>query len=364
MGVECEVAHSQPSLAPVLTRVFAPQDASAVLVSGEGGTGKTFGAVSLMPFLTEQLGVYSLTNIPFARRVKTENGWVKVNPHERVRVVSSMRDLWYQYALIKKEDPFAVTVVSLDEWHKWVDRMKSYEDLATNFKDWWGENRKFRTVPECITQKMSNIPRRLLKYIKWYIAKSKALTDEYNGRWRTSFDVKDLMFVISITPEDDLEHKDEVDFGLERVDEVLLTERGRWTGDPNTVRAGEVVYQSEASSTFRMGEVRGSEDWFEEFLHHISGALPMELGGRMLEFFEEDPTRDIELESQPLSALAMHVYRRHVADLVPAEGEHPVIKLSTVRGRKLVPVELNPTNLSRIFRCSQQTLSRRFEKLV
>lgn len=373
-----ECAHIKERLCPGVIagvledEVFTYEDATVVALSAPGGTGKTFAAVELAYYMVEKLGYYLLTNIPFQRRTpRSKTGWTpEFEPHAHARVVMTLRDLWIQYGMIKQRDPYAVVMVVLDEWHKWVDRMTSWEQMPIDLKDWWGEDRKYRTVPFCITQRVKNIPRQILPYVKWYAMKSAHLTAEYNAAFHHHYGIRDLIFLAKVVPGELLEYEEENQdetkgrvFHLCDVEEVLIVERGPWTTDPNEAKAGDVCYWSETGSTFEPGKVRGREDWFKDFLRHISGCHPTELGDRILEYFEEDPTREAELANFTSADLAIHVYRSRKSEMPPEASGHPVIKVGPHKGRRLVQVELNPTNLARIFGCSQSTLSKRFERM-
>lgn len=349
-----------PSL---LDRIFEPRDASVVMFSGEGGTGKTLSMIELEYDLATKLHRYVLTNDLFLQKVK--GGWREVAlPHERVRTVKNMRDFWMAYAGILKADPFAVVVPVLDEWHKYMRRLAWFDKIVLSTMAWWSENRKFRTVPTMITQKMRQIPRQLLPYIKWYIAKSRELTSAYNDAKGTDFNFKQLAFVIRVMGEDELEKRTEIEFTLQDVNQVLLIDRGPWTGDLNTAKIGQICYDPMSSANFTMGEVRGTEDWFDKFMEHISGCPSMMIADKILEFFEEGTNVVSVLERVPNAEIGLHIYRQQKAKMPPETTGHPVVKLSPHKGRKLVPVELNPSNLARLVDCSQPWLARKMERLT
>lgn len=349
-----------PSL---LDRIFEPRDASVVMFSGEGGTGKTLSMVEIEYDLVTKLHRYVLTNDLFLQKVK--GGWREVAlPHERIRTVKNMRDFWMAYAGILKADPFAVVVPVLDEWHKYMKRLAWFDRIVISTMAWWSENRKFRTVPTMITQKMRQIPRQLLPYIKWYIAKSRELTSAYNDARGTDFSFKQLAFVMRVMGEDELEKRTEIEFTLEDVNQVLLIDRGPWTGDLNTAKIGQICYDPMSSANFTMGEVRGTEDWFDQFMEHISGCPSMMIADKILEFFEEGTNVVSALERVPNAEIGLHVYRLQKAKMPPDSTGHPVVKLSPHKGRKLVPIELNPSNLARLVDCSQPWLGRKMERLT
>lgn len=349
-----------PSL---LDRIFEPKDASVIMFSGEGGTGKTLAMIELEYLLVTKLHRYVLTNDLFLQKVK--GGWREVGlPHERVRTVKNMRDFWMAYAAILKADPFAVVIPVLDEWHKYMRRLAWFDKIVLSTMAWWSENRKFRTVPTMITQKMRQIPRQLLPYVKWYIAKSRELTSAYNEAQGSNFNFKQLAFVIRVMGEDELEKRTEIEFTLEDVNQVLLIDRGPWTGDLNTAKIGQICYDPMSSANFTMGEVRGTEDWFEKFMEHVSGCPSMMIADKILEFFEEGTNVVSMLERVPNADIGLHIYRQQKAKMPPEATGHPVVKLSPHKGRKLVPIELNPSNLARLVDCSQPWLSRKMERLT
>ena len=349
-----------PSL---LDKIFEPRDASVVMFSGEGGTGKTLSMIELEYDLATKLHRYVLTNDLFLQKVK--GGWREVAlPHERVRTVKNMRDFWMAYAGILKADPFAVVVPVLDEWHKYMRRLAWFDKIVISTMAWLSENRKFRTVPTMITQKMRQIPRQLLPYIKWYIAKSRELTSAYNDAKGTDFNFKQLAFVIRVMGEDELEKRTEIEFTLQDVNQVLLIDRGPWTGDLNTAKVGQICYDPMSSANFTMGEVRGTEDWFDKFMEHISGCPSMMIADKILEFFEEGTNVVSVLERVPNAEIGLHIYRQQKAKMPPESTGHPVIKLSPHKGRKLVPIELNPSNLARLVDCSQPWLGRKMERMT
>ncbi len=349
-----------PSL---LDRIFEPRDASVVMFSGEGGTGKTLSMIEIEYDLVTKLHRYVLTNDLFLQKVK--EGWREVAlPHERIRTVKNMRDFWMAYAEILKADPHAVVVPVLDEWHKYMKRLAWFDRIVLSTMAWWSENRKFRTVPTMITQKMKQIPRQLLPYVKWYIAKSRELTSAYNDSQGTDFNFKQLAFVMRVMGEDELEKRTEIEFTLEDVNQVLLIDRGPWTGDLNTAKVGQICYDPMSSANFTMGEVRGTEDWFDQFMEHISGCPSMMIADKILEFFEEGTNVVSVLERVPNAEVVLHLYRQQKAKMPPDAVGHPVIKLSPHKARKLVPIELNPSNLARLGDCSQSWISRKMERLT
>lgn len=342
-------------LPSVLSRVFAPEDASVVLISGEGGTGKTFTAVDIMQFLAEVLGFHIINNALFQQKVGPgQADWKDVEPHPNVHTVGNMVDLWKTVAEIKRADPFAVMPVFLDEMQKWVDRIRWWEEESIAFKQWWGENRKYRTVPVMITQQMRIIPSRLLRYVRWYISKSRDLTNEYNASFGTDYSYKELAFLIYVKAGDELEKLAEFNFTLNDVVEVLHMERMEWTKDPNTAEVGDICYVSESSASFSMGQVGEDDRWFSQFLESISGCRPVELPDRIDRFFSRGAKAPLSQKSRLESAL--HIYAMHLADDGLSDRGQPLFKMAVPGKRNLQEIELSPANLSRIFNVPERTL--------
>jgi hypothetical protein len=345
----------------MLNRIFEPRDASVILTSGDGGTGKTFSAIEIAYDLATKLHLYILTNDLFIQ--KTQEGWREVShPHERVRTIKTMRDFWIAYAEILKADPFAIVVPVFDEWQKYMHRLAWWDKIVTSTLAWWSENRKFRTVPFMITQKMRNIPRQLLPYVTWYIAKSRQMTQDYNDAKGTDYSFKELGFVIKVLNQDELEKRKEIEFTLSDVVQVLQFARGPWTGDRNTAKVGDICYDSWSSANLTMGEVGGTQDWFEEFMAYISSCPSFMIADKILEFFEEGRSKASVLDQVPNAEIGLHIYRQLKSKMPPEATGHPIIKLSPHKGRKLVPVELNPSNLARLVDCSQGWISRKLER--
>lgn len=353
----------RPTCLPsLLNRIFEPRDASVVMVAGEGGTGKTFSAIEIEYLLASKLHHHILTNDIFVQRVK--DGWREVAlPDERVRTIKTMRDFWIAYAEILKKDRFAIVVPIFDEWQKYMKRLAIYDKIVMSTMEWWSENRKFRTVPVCITQRMKEIPRQLLPHVKWYIAKSKELTNEYNDQQGTDFSCKDLGFIIRIVSEDELAKRTETEFTLRDVVEPLFFERGPWTGDRNVAKVGDICYDSWATANLTMGKVGGTEDWFDDFMDHVSSCSSDQIPDKILEFFEEGGSRTSELEHYTSADLALEVFRRHRIDMPPEASGYPVVKMRPKKGGKTLPVELNPTNLGRLTGSNPVTLARKIDKL-
>lgn len=342
-------------LPSILSKVFAPEDASVLLISADGGTGKTFSAVNMMQFLAEVLDFHVITNILFQQRTGPgERDWKDIDPHPNVHTVGSMVDLWKTYAELKRADPFGVVVVFLDEMQKWVDRIRWWEEESIAFKQWWGENRKYRTVPVMITQQMRIIPSRLLRYVRWYISKSRDLANEYNATFGTDYSYKELAFVVFVRSGDELEKLAEFNFTLNDVVEVLVMERQDWTKDPNTAEVGDVCYVSESSANFTMGKVGEDERWFSKFLEHISGCRPIELPDRIETFFSRGAKSPLSPKARLEAAL--HTYAMHLADDDLSDKGHPLMKLTVPGKRNLQEIELSPANLSRIFNTPERTL--------
>jgi len=348
-----------PSL---LDRIFEPKDGSVIMFSGEGGTGKTLAMIELEYILVTKLHRYILTNDLFLQKVT--GGWREVGlPHERLRTVKNMRDFWIAYATILKADPFAVVVPVLDEWHKYMRRLVWFDKIVLSTMAWWSENRKFRTVPTMITQKMRQIPRQLLPYVKWYIAKSRELTSAYNDARGTNFNFKQLAFVTRVMGEDELEKRTEIEFTLQDVNQPLLIDRGPWTGDLNTAKVGQICYDPMSSANFTMGEVRGTEDWFDKFMEHISGCPSMMIADKILEFFEVDWSRSSELEHYSNADVILEVYRRQCAEMPPDASEEPDTRMRPKKGGKTLVVDSTTANLARFGRCDPMTLARKKDKL-
>jgi len=362
--------YARPACAhSIWNEVFDPQDASVLLVSGDGGTGKTHTTVNLCQSLTAKLHSYWLTNVIFLQ--KTREGFREVkSPHPRVRTVKTMRDFWMEYAKILSEYREAnpsvlggpVVVPLLDEWHKYMKRLAWFDKVVLATLDWWGENRKYQTVPTMITQKMRNIPRQLLPYVKWYIAKSKALTNEYSDMMGRKYDYKEIAFLIKVGDDVDLSHWDEKDFSLSDVSQTFKFERHLWTTAPDTAKVGQICYDPRGSANFKMGEVNCTEDWFEDFMDHISSCPGMMLAEKITEFFEEGRRDASALDDVSSADVAVHIYKMHKSKMDPTDEGHPVIFVSPQNGRKRVKVELNPTNLGRLTDSSQATLSRKLER--
>lgn len=373
---ECLPENESDPIGPVCAgslwnRVFEPQDASVVLVSGEGGTGKTHAMVELSNFLATKLHHYVLTNAIFLQ--KTRQGFREVqSPHPRIRTIKSMRELWYEYAIIIKEYQALhpevlsgpVVVPLLDEWHKYMKRLAWFDKIVLATLSWWGENRKYQTVPTMITQKMTTIPRQLLPYVKWYIAKSKELTKEYGESRGHNYFYKELAFLIPIRTEDELERRKEIDFTLLDVVQPILFERGLWTGALDNAKVGEICWDPRGSADFKMGEVNGSEDWFDDFMGFISSCPGMMVADKILQFFDQGSNNSSALEQYSNADIATHLFKKHQAKMDPEATGYPLIKVSPHKGRKLVSVELNPTNLARITDCSQATLARKMERMT
>jgi len=363
-----KVQHRPPCAHSVNNRIFEPRDASVILVTGEGGTGKTQEMVEHMYDLASKLHFYVLTNIIFLQ--KTSSSFRQVmRPHDRVRHINSMRELWYEYAVICKEYQAQhpgqlagpVVVVVLDEWTKYMKRLAIYEKVVLATLMWWGENRKYQTVPVTITQKMGNAPRQLLPYMKWHIQKSEALTQQYNAKKGRSYHCKELGFVIRVRLEDELEKRKEGEFYLEEVAGVLQVGTGPWTKPFDRLKVGDISYDRRGSANFIMGEVHGTEDWFEDFMKEISSCPGMMVPDKILQFFESGPDRSSQLNQVRPVDIAKHVYRQHREEMPPEDEGHPVLKLGTVN-RKRVRIPLNWTNLERIFKCPHTTLAREMEK--
>jgi len=354
--------HRPCCLPSMLDRIFEPADGSVIMFSGEGGSGKTLSMIEIEYLLVTKLHRYVLTNDLFLQKVK--GGWRELPiPHERVRTVKNMRDFWMAYANIVKADPWAIVIPVLDEWHKYMRRLAWFDKIVLATMAWWSENRKFRTVPTVITQQMRQIPRQLLPYVKWYFAKSRELTSAYNHARGSNYGVQQLAFLIRIMREDELEKRTEIEFTLEDVVQVFLVERGPWTGDLNTAKIGQICYDPMSSATFTMGEVRGTEDWFDKFMDHISGCPSMMVADKILEFFEEGTNVVSRLDRVPNAEIGVHVYRQSKAKMLPEQvEEYPVYK-AKVRGfKELVEIERNPANLAREFDISERSMRRAIEK--
>lgn len=341
--------------ASMFDRIFSPEDASVVLFSDDGGTGKTFGAVSLMEYLVNVLDRHFVTNIPF--KMKSGEGigdWTEVEPHPNVHVVRDMVELWQTIGEIKRNDPFAIIVCVLDEWDKWCDKILWWEDLPLAFKQWWGENRKYKTVPLVIGQQMTNNPTRPLRYVRWYFSKSRAITKEYNDAYGTSYSCKQLLFIIPVRPEDELEKLKGINFSLNDVVEVLHLERTAWTTDPNTAKVGDICYWSEGSASFDMGKVGDNGRWFPEFLRFISGYTSMELPDKIDDFFLRGAKKPLSPKARLEAAL--HIYAQHLADDDLSDKGWPMMSVAVPGKRNLQEIELSPANLSRIFKVPERTL--------
>lgn len=348
-------------IAGVLDEIFSPENASVVLLSDDGGTGKTFGAVDIAQYLGDHLDRHFLTNIAFRQKVGPgQDDWRDIDPHPRVHLVHDMVEFWQTYAEIKRADPFAIIVPLLDEWDKWCDKVRWWDALEMAFKQWWGENRKYRTVPTVIGQQMTNNPTRPLRYVRWYISKSKRITDEYNNAFGFHYSNKQLAFIIRVRPELELEKLKSIDFHLKDVREVLLLERMDWTTDPNTAEVGDICYWSETSVNFSIGEVRGSEKWFPEFLKHISGSTPTELPDKIDEFFMHEARKPMT-KKQRLEA-ALHIYALHLAEGAISDKGHPLMPVQLPGKRNLQEMEISLANLSRIFKLPERTLRDNFRR--
>lgn len=348
-------------LASVFDRIFSPEDANVVLISSDGGTGKTFATVEIAYFLTNILGFHVLTNILFQRKTgENDRDWTDIDPHPNVHTVRDMVEFWSVYAEIKRKDPFAVVVALLDEWHKWTDKIRWWEEAAIAFKDWWGENRKYRTVPVMVTQQMANIPSRLLRYVRWYISKSKSITNEYNGTYGTHYSFRELAFIIPIRPEDELEKLREFNFTLNDVVEVLELERTAWTADRNTAQVGDVCYVSESSANFSMGEVAGDDHWFPKFLAFTSGCAPLDLPDRIEEFFTRGARK--QLTQKQRTDLAVQIYSMHLGEDPVTDKGIPLMGIQLPGKRSLQEVELSPANIARLFKVPERTIRSRIRR--
>jgi len=359
------VERTAPCPFKLYERVFEPKDASVVLISGEGGTGKTFEAVNIMYDLATKLHFYVLTNIIFLQ--KTNSGFRQVmNPHERVRHITSMRQLWYEYALICKEYQVAhprelggpIIVLMLDEWTKYMKRLAIYDKVVLATISWWGENRKFQTVPTMITQKMGNAPRQLLPYIKWYLQKSQSLTRQYNSAKGSSYHYKELSFLIRILLEDELERRKETEFTLEDVVCVMQDKRGPWTGSIDRAKVGQICYDSRASANFMMGVVNGSEDWFDDFLRYISSCPAMFVPDKILEFFESTPDRSLELSDTELADLAVDRLEQLEREMPPGTPGPPILMHGMGKGKDRIPVPFTSAYMELNYGCSHIALFR------
>jgi len=367
-----EVETRPPCAGSVYDLMFDPRYATAILSSGEGGTGKTHSAVDILHYLATKLHIYVLTNVIFLQ--KTTSGYRQVSrPHDRVRHVNTMRELWYEYALICKEykaqhpDQLAgpIVVAVLDEWTKYMKRLAIWESrvvLATLM--WWGEIRKYQFIPWTITQKMSNAPRQLLPYMKWHIQKSENLTQEYNSAKGSSYHYKELAFVIRVRLEDELEERKEQEFYVGDVAGVIQFRRGPWTGSIDDAKVGQISYDPRGSADFMMGTVNGTEDWFGDFMKHISSCPGMMVPDKIIEFFEEGISGSSELDRFSNIDLEFEMAKRDQAKMDPEATGYSFVKMSPYKGRKMILVEKNPTNRSRWADCSQTTLRRRMEKLI
>jgi hypothetical protein len=370
LPVSQEIETRPPCAGSVLDLIFDPHYATAIMTSGEGGTGKTHSAIDMAHFMATKLHIYILTNGLFLQ--KTRSDFREVNrPHDRVRHINTMRDLWYEYALICKEHKAQhphqlagpIVVALLDEWTKYMRRLAIYEKVVLATLMWWGEIRKYQLIPWTITQKMSNAPRQLLPYMKWHIQKSEELTREYNAAKGTSYHYKELGFVIRIKLEDELEKRTEQEFYLNDVAGVMQFRRGpdTWTGAIGTAKVGQICYDPKGSANFLMGKVNGSEDWFEDFMKHISSCPGMMVPDKILEFFDSDTKQASALDTVRPVDVAKHIYRQHREAMDPEDTGHPMIMLGT-KDRKRVRVPLNPTNMERIFKCPHTSLARELEK--
>jgi hypothetical protein len=352
-----------PGFASMIDKVFSPEDASVILVSGDGGTGKTFTSVELVHFLAEILNFHVITNIVF--ELKTGSGnkaedWNQVDPHPNVHTVGNMVELWKTYASIKRKDYFAVIVVVLDEFHKWAKRIEWWQKEPKALMDWWGENRKYRTVPVMITQKMRILTTQLLQYVQWHIQKSRNLTEEFNGKFGTSYSFKELAFLIKVRPEDEIGKLREWEFTLRDVVQVIRTERYDWTTDRNEAEVGDICYNSETSANFELGEFGNNPDWFQEFFKFIAGTHPTKLPDRIDDFFNYRGRKPLTKEQR--TDFAIDIYKMHRAKGPLSDDYHPVLRLRVPGKKRLQEFELSPTNLGRITGTAESTLRFRIRK--
>lgn len=350
-----------PCLLEYYASIFHPFDGATLTISGEGGSGKTLGSVAGIAYLlAEKLHYYVLTNILFLQRIK--GGWRKtVAPHPRIKMVRSMKELWYEYACIIKDHPKAFVVPLLDEWHKYMMRLQWYDEIVLNTMVWWGENRKYQTIPVTITQDIERIPRQLLPFTRTLILKSKELTADLNAASGNDFFYKDLAFVIPVSERLRLGEMEQRDFILADVDQVLSFQPGPLTRPMDDAKVGEVCYDSRGSAFFEMGEVRGSEDWFPSFMKFMSSCSSVEIADKIFEFFESESDEASHLDRIHPADITMHVYKQHRREMPPDSTGYPMVKVGTDR-RKRVSIPLNPTNLEAIFKAPHTTLARRMEK--
>lgn len=358
-----------PCAGTVFDLLFDPRLATAVIISGEGRTGKTLMSVQIAHYLATKLHIYVLTNIIFLQ--KTRSGPREVfRPDERIRHVKTMRELWYEYALICKEyksqhpgeQGGPIVVALLDEWTKYMSRLTIYENVCMAALKWWGEIGKYQLIPAMICQKMANAPRQLLPYMKWHIQKSEQLTWEYNAAKGRNYHYKELAFVIKIRLGDELEKRKEEEFHLEDVAGVMEFHRGPWTGAYDDIKIGEICYDARGSADLEMGTVRSSEDWFPAFMKHISSCPGMMVPDRILEFFETGPDQSTQLDRVPRTKVATHYDKIYKEELPLDRIGRPILTLVDEKGkRRRHPMSLR--NYERIFRCPKSSLADEMEKL-
>jgi hypothetical protein len=365
MAIEAIYEDTEPPCFPgTLNDMFSPEDANVVLLSADGGRGKTFTAVELHWLATEIMQThYGLTNVYF--ETKTTRGRKRIDPGARTLSALTMKDLWLNYAKIRKTDEFATFIVVLDEFHKFSKRLRWFEKEPLSIMDWWGENRKFRTVPIVITQKMGNLPRQLMQYVKFYISKSDRLSKDFNYSHKTRYDPEELAFIFEIDDAVGIENKKEKDFKLENVSEILRIERCPWTIDRNKLKRGQICYVSEVSANFSMGLVNGSENWWHAFMEKVSNIPPEQLADAIIDFF----TEDIEQEENPLedldeADLAVHLCLKHLAKGNIGPNGYPVLNLGVGRGNRKINIEANPTNLAEITGSSASTVAKRLRRVI